>query len=100
MCLHRLIATHYIPNPDNKPVIDHIDRNKTNNAIANLRWATISENAVNINRRVDVNITLARGRQRFRVELHRHGQRHYVGTYATIEEARAARDAWMAEHPD
>ena len=36
---HRLIAEAFIPNPLNKKEIDHIDRNKTNNNICNLRWA-------------------------------------------------------------
>ena len=38
--LHRLLAIQYIPNPENKPEIDHIDRNRTNNDLANLRWVT------------------------------------------------------------
>lgn len=41
--IHRLIAENFIPNPDNKPTVDHIDGNRTNNAIDNLRWATYSE---------------------------------------------------------
>ena len=45
--IHRLIALHYIPNPENKPEVDHIDRNKLNNDVTNLRWATISENGQN-----------------------------------------------------
>lgn len=42
--LHRIIAEAFIPNPDNKPTVDHIDGNRQNNAISNLRWATYSEN--------------------------------------------------------
>lgn len=45
--LHRLLAIQYIPNPDNKPEIDHIDRNKLNNNLLNLRWVTRLENAHN-----------------------------------------------------
>lgn len=42
--LHRLLALKYIPNPDNKPDVNHIDGNKLNNSLDNLEWATRSEN--------------------------------------------------------
>jgi hypothetical protein len=45
--LHRLIAINFLPNPDNLPIIDHIDRNKTNNALENLRWVNKSTNCKN-----------------------------------------------------
>lgn len=41
--VHKLIAEAFIPNPLNKPTVDHKDGNRTNNAISNLRWATYSE---------------------------------------------------------
>ena len=44
---HRLIALQWILNPDNLPQIDHIDRNRTNNHIDNLRWTSNSENNKN-----------------------------------------------------
>ncbi len=42
--VHRLVAIAFIPNPDNKSVVDHIDNNRINNNFENLRWATVSEN--------------------------------------------------------
>jgi len=49
--IHRLLAEAYIPNPDNKPFIDHIDRVRTNNSLCNLRWATRKENNNNMSER-------------------------------------------------
>lgn len=42
--LHRLLAEHFIPNPDNKPEINHIDGNPLNFALSNLEWSTRKEN--------------------------------------------------------
>ena len=48
MLVHRLVALCYIPNPDNKPEVDHIlSKEKTNNNVSNLRWATKSEQNIN-----------------------------------------------------
>jgi hypothetical protein len=44
---HRLLALQYIPNPDNLPEVDHIDRDKLNNSIDNLRWVDRVINANN-----------------------------------------------------
>ena len=43
--LHRLVAQLYVPNPDNKPVVDHIDNNRDNLNWTNLRWVTVKENS-------------------------------------------------------
>ena len=45
--IHRLVAMTFIPNPENKPCVDHIDCNVDNNNVTNLKWVTQMENVHN-----------------------------------------------------
>lgn len=49
--IHRLVAQHYIPNPENKPTVNHIDHNVSNNNVENLEWSTHKEQAQHSNER-------------------------------------------------
>ncbi len=44
--VHRLVAQTYIPNPESKKEVNHIDGNKLNNNVCNLEWVTSSENNI------------------------------------------------------
>lgn len=62
--VHRLVAEAFIPNPENKPCIDHIDCNRANARAENLRWVTYSENNLNpitAHRRQQSNCPIGKG---------------------------------------
>ena len=93
MKIHRLIALHYIPNPENKPEIDHIDNNRQNNDISNLRWVSHGENQINkcAYGAVPFKGVCKKG-NRFQASKRVDGKSKHIGYYKTAEEAS---EAWI-----
>lgn len=95
----RLLAKAFIPNPENKPQVDHIDRNSTNNDLSNLRWVTSQEQNLNRNHPIG-----ASGHKH--IYKNRNGYRVYVPrlkinkTFKTLDEALAAKAILMSEEEE
>ena len=90
--IHRLVAIAFIPNPENKPFIDHIDNSRTNNNIENLRWCSLSENQHNRakNRKNTSGykgVDFHKQRQKYRASIRLNGKLIHLGYFETAEDA-------------
>jgi len=93
---HRLMAIAFIPNDENKPVADHIDRNKSNNNLLNIRWGSISENNMNKTKQSNnttgaVGVYWNRARNKWHAHIRINYNLIFLGCFKTFEEARQAR---------
>ena len=80
--VHRVVAECFIPNPEGKPQVDHIDGNRANNAVSNLRWATHQENLQNQTGR-----GCYRDGDRWHAYIWVNGKNRYLGMYDTEKQA-------------
>lgn len=88
-CLvHRLVGGAFIPNPDGKETIDHLNRDKHDNRVENLRWATQQENLWNKQHK---GYYFRASRNKYEVSIRdNNGKKTRIGSYDTAEEATKA----------
>ena len=88
----RLVAFHFIENPDNKKEVDHEDRNPQNNCVTNLRWVTRIENCSNTkgSNTKEKHISYINGK--YVLQINRKGEKRIYKTFTTKEEAIAMRN--------
>ena len=92
----RLVAKSFVPNPQNKPYVDHIDNNRTNNVVSNLRWCSASENSYNSKLHIDnkcglKGIYFVKHSGKFIAYITANKKRYRLGYFKTLEEAKIAR---------
>ena len=64
---HRQVAIAFIDNPENKPCVNHIDYDKTNNQVSNLEWVTHAEN--NKHRELNNRVNFSKGSSHYKAKL-------------------------------
>ena len=100
--VHRLVGLTFIPNPNNYPFIDHIDRNKKNNCVDNLRWCNREVNEVNTSKRKTntsgfKNIYFHITKKKYIVQIRRKGKYITYKYFHTNEEAILYRNAFLED---
>jgi hypothetical protein len=92
--IHHLVAEAFLTKPEDgeKLILDHIDRNRTNNTALNLRWITRSQNNMNGTKRINTSsqykgVTYNKSRNLWCATLECEGKKHYLGGFKTEDEA-------------
>jgi hypothetical protein len=94
--IHRLLALSFIPNPNNLLEVDHIDRNRSNNSLENLRWSNRVENCLNTITNIENHNIRSTGCNSYQVQISRNKIK-YSKNLKTLEEAFIWRDNKIAE---
>lgn len=95
-CVHRLVALAFIPNPNGLPEVDHIDRNKANNNVTNLRWVTLSQNRINVPGRSSTGYKyISKHICGYQVRITHNRKRIICKCTKTLEEAIKLRDSYL-----
>jgi hypothetical protein len=98
--IHRLVAEHFIPNPNNYTQVDHINHIRTDNNVSNLRWVTRRQNQHNrVNNAENINI-YPRRNGTYRVDIQYQKKRVFDKTFDKLEEAILARDNFYVNNPE
>jgi hypothetical protein len=98
--IHRLVAEHYIPNPNNYTQVDHINHIRTDNNVSNLRWVTRRQNQHNRENNVEhINISVRRNGT-YRVQISYQYKKVFDKTFDKLEEAILARDNFYVNNPE
>ena len=100
---HKLVADSFLNNPKNKRCVDHIDRNKLNNHISNLRFATDSENGMNARKKRSntsgyIGVCFNKRLRKYMAYYTLNRKRKHIGYYETPEEASFAYQEKIQEH--
>lgn len=97
--IHRLVAETFLPNPENKPTVNHKDHNGLNNTLENLEWATHSEQKIHspqsLGKSGQRNINMNKSGS-YQVQIKRNCKIVFDEAFPTLQEAVEARDKFLS----
>lgn len=99
----RLIAQTFLENPDDKPFVDHISRNRQDNSVENLRWVTASENSRNMSSHAEgsspyIGVAWHKASAKWQVQIFVDGKNRHIGLFTDETAAAVAYDKVAAEN--
>ena len=94
--VHKMVANAFLENPENKICVDHIDHNRTNNHISNLRYATHTENSQNASMKSSntsgvVGVYFNKKNKKWRAQITVNGLQKHLGSFDDKNDAITAR---------
>ena len=100
--IHRIVAGEFIDNPFSKQCVDHIDHDKANNCVPNLRWATQRENHMNMTKRAQASslykgVYWSKQKQKWHAMIKTNGKSKHLGFYEMEKDAAEAYNASAVE---
>ena len=100
--IHRLIALHFIPNPENLREIDHIDQDKGNNSISNLRWISRSGNCRNRPKFKNSSskykgVCFDKEKRKYKATINFDNKQKHIGYYENEDDAARAFDTFVKQ---
>ena len=102
--IHRLVGEAFIENPENKPFIDHIDLDKANNNVYNLRWVTCIESQQHRNKTnkktssIHKGVSFSKTENVWKAQISINKKHFYLGRFKTECEAGLAYNNYIKEH--
>jgi hypothetical protein len=93
--IHTLVAKHHIDNPSGYKCVDHIDHDKNNNCVTNLRWCSSSQNSMNRSKRTNTTsnykgVCWDKHAQKWRVQIKVDGKLKHIGYFVSEVQAAVA----------
>ena len=94
--IHTLVANNHIDNPSGYKCVDHIDHDKTNNCVTNLRWCSSSQNGMNKSKQANTTSTYKgvswyKQPQKWRAQIRLDGKLKHIGYFASEIQAAVVR---------